>query len=490
MDKDLQSIQETRELLRQAKQAQRTLAGMSQEQLDKITAAIAAAAGEHARRLADMAVEETGFGKKEDKELKNRFAATTLYEAIRDEKTHGILAENREKRTIDIGVPVGIVAGLVPSTNPTSTVIYKSMICMKAGNPIIFSPHPSAVNCILETVNVVRRAAEGAGAPAGSISCITTPTLEATNALMRHDDTRLILATGGGAMVKAAYSSGTPAIGVGAGNGPAYIHHTADVRLAVKRILDSKTFDNGTICASEQSIICDDDMVPAVKAEMERQGAYFLDDEEREKLGRFILRANGTMNPEIVGRSVKTIANLAGLEKVPATARVLVAKETGVGRGHPYSNEKLGPILAFYTAENYEKVCEKVCEILHYEGAGHTFSMHTNDDKMVDYFARRVPASRVMVNTPSALGGIGGTTALQPALTLGCGAVGGSATSENVGPMHLLNLRYVAYGLKELDEIRASVPDCSDGVCRTAPSLENIDVDDIVRQIIGKLQKL
>ena len=490
MDKDLQSIQETRELLRQAKQAQRALAGMSQEQLDKITAAIAAAAGEHARRLADMAVEETGFGKKEDKELKNRFAATTLYEAIRDEKTHGILAENREKRTIDIGVPVGIVAGLVPSTNPTSTVIYKSMICMKAGNPIIFSPHPSAVNCILETLNVVRRAAEGAGAPAGSISCITTPTLEATNALMRHDDTRLILATGGGAMVKAAYSSGTPAIGVGAGNGPAYIHHTADVRLAVKRILDSKTFDNGTICASEQSIICDDDMVPAVKAEMERQGAYFLDDEEREKLGRFILRAIGTMNPEIVGRSVKTIANLAGLEKVPATARVLVAKETGVGRGHPYSNEKLGPILAFYTAENYEKVCEKVCEILHYEGAGHTFSMHTNDDKMVDYFARRVPASRVMVNTPSALGGIGGTTALQPALTLGCGAVGGSATSENVGPMHLLNLRYVAYGLKELDEIRASVPDCSDGVCRTAPSLENIDVDDIVRQIIGKLQKL
>lgn len=490
MDKDLQSIQETRELLRQAKQAQRALAGMSQEQLDKITAAIAAAAGEHARRLADMAVEETGFGKKEDKELKNRFAATTLYEAIRDEKTHGILAENREKRTIDIGVPVGIVAGLVPSTNPTSTVIYKSMICMKAGNPIIFSPHPSAVNCILETVNVVRRAAEGAGAPAGSISCITTPTLEATNTLMRHDFTRLILATGGGAMVKAAYSSGTPAIGVGAGNGPAYIHRTADVRQAVRRILESKTFDNGTICASEQSIICDDDMVPAVKAEMERQGAYFLDDEEREKLGRFILRANGTMNPEIVGRSVKTIANLAGLEKVPATARVLVAKETGVGRGHPYSNEKLGPILAFYTAENYEKVCEKVCEILHYEGAGHTFSMHTNDDKMVDYFARRVPASRVMVNTPSALGGIGGTTALQPALTLGCGAVGGSATSENVGPMHLLNLRYVAYGLKELDEIRASVPDCSDGVCRTAPSLENIDVDDIVRQIIGKLQKL
>ena len=489
MDKDLQSIQETRELLRQAKQAQRALAGMSQEQLDKITAAIAAAAGEHARRLADMAVEETGFGKKEDKELKNRFAATTLYEAIRDERTHGILAENREKRTIDIGVPVGIVAGLVPSTNPTSTVIYKSMICMKAGNPIIFSPHPSAVNCILETVNVVRRAAEGAGAPAGSISCITTPTLEATNALMRHDDTRLILATGGGAMVKAAYSSGTPAIGVGAGNGPAYIHHTADVRLAVKRILDSKTFDNGTICASEQSIICDEDMVPAVRAEMEKQGAYFLNESEREKLGRYILRANGTMNPEIVGRSVETIARLAGLTDVPATARVLVAAEDGVGRGHPYSNEKLAPILAFYTGTDYKDVCEKVCTILRYEGAGHTFSMHTKNDEMVDYFAKRVPASRIMVNTPSALGGIGGTTGLMPALTLGCGAVGGSATSENVGPMQLLNTRKVAYGLKELEDIRASVPDCSDGICRVrGGDLSTADVEDIVRAIMARLQ--
>ena len=393
MDKDLQSIQETRELLRQAKQAQRTLAGMSQEQLDKITAAIAAAAGEHARRLADMAVEETGFGKKEDKEPKNRFAATTLYEAIRDEKTHGILAENREKRTIDIGVPVGIVAGLVPSTNPTSTVIYKSMICMKAGNPIIFSPHPSAVNCILETVNVVRRAAEGAGAPAGSISCITTPTLEATNALMRHDDTRLILATGGGAMVKAAYSSGTPAIGVGAGNGPAYIHHTADVRLAVKRILDSKTFDNGTICASEQSIVVERRMEGAVTAELKAQGAYLLDDEEHRLLSKFILRPNGTMNPAIVGKSVETVAKLAGLTRVPPTARVLVARETGVGPGYPYSNEKLGLILAYYVEDSEEAVLRRCVEILEWEGAGHTFAIHTEDADTAKRFAAAVPAA-------------------------------------------------------------------------------------------------
>ena len=488
MDKDLQSIQETRELLRQAKQAQRTLAGMSQEQLDKITAAIAAAAGEHARRLADMAVEETGFGKKEDKELKNRFAATTLYEAIRDEKTHGILAENREKRTIDIGVPVGIVAGLVPSTNPTSTVIYKSMICMKAGNPIIFSPHPSAVNCILETVNVVRRAAEGAGAPAGSISCITTPTLEATNALMRHDDTRLILATGGGAMVKAAYSSGTPAIGVGAGNGPAYIHHTADVRLAVKRILDSKTFDNGTICASEQSIVVERRMEGAVTAELKAQGAYLLDDEEHRLLSKFILRPNGTMNPAIVGKSVETVAKLAGLTRVPPTARVLVARETGVGPGYPYSNEKLGLILAYYVEDSEEAVLRRCVEILEWEGAGHTFAIHTEDADTAKRFAAAVPASRVLVNTPAALGGIGATTCLFPALTLGCGAVGGSSSSNNIGPLDLINIKRVAWGVRELEDIRAG--NASSPWENTAPGGWQVDagtLDELVRQIMRRL---
>ena len=231
-------------------------------------------------------------------------------------------------------------------------------------------------------------------------------------------------------------------------------------------------------------------MVVAVQAEMERQGAYFLDEGEREQLGRFILRANGTMNPEIVGRSVETIAKLAGLAKVPASARVLVARETGVGRGHPYSNEKLAPILAFYVGRDYKDVCGKVCEILHYEGAGHTFSMHTQNKEIEDYFARRVPASRILVNTPSALGGIGGTTGLMPSLTLGCGAVGGSATSENVGPMHLLNLRYVAHGLKELDEIRAGAPSCEDGVCRVNPDLSAVDIDSIVNSILAKLKAL
>ena len=453
MDKDLQSIQETRELLQQARRAQRELAAMSQGQLDQITAAISAAAAEHAGRLAHMAVEETGFGRQEDKELKNRFAALTLYDAIKDEKTHGILAENREKRTIDIGVPVGIVAALVPSTNPTSTVIYKAMICMKAGNPVIFSPHPSAVNCIRETVNVVRRAAEGAGAPAGSIACIPTPTLEATDTLMRHQLTRLILATGGGGMVKAAYSSGTPAIGVGAGNGPAYLHPSADVKAAIRRIFSSKTFDNGTICASEQSIVVSREMEEKVRREIQAQGGWILPPEEKKKLASFILRPNGTMNPAIVGKSAGKLAELAGLTGMPAGTRVLVVPEDQVGDKVPFSHEKLAPILAFYVEDNEEAALRRCVEILTFEGAGHSFIIHGEDRQAIEKFALAVPASRILVNTPGALGGIGATTNLFPALTLGCGAVGGSSSSNNLGPLDLINIRRIGWGVGVLEDL-------------------------------------
>lgn len=487
-DKDLLSVQEVRELVEAAKEAQKELAGMSQAQVDHIVRAIADAGVRNARRLAEMAHEDTGFGKVEDKIIKNVFGSQCVYEYIKDMKTMGEVGRDDEKKLRTIAVPVGVIAGLIPSTNPTSTALYKAEIAVKAGNAIVFSPHPTALRCILETVKVIRQAISEAGGNENLVSCITIPTMEATDNLMRHRDISMILATGGSAMVRAAYSSGTPAIGVGPGNGPSYLEKTCDLPLAIKRILDSKTFDNGTICASEQSIICDEEMVPAVRSEMEKQGAYFLREEEREQLGRFILRANGTMNPEIVGRSVETIAKLAGLANVPASARVLVAREDGVGRGHPYSNEKLCPILAFFTGTDYRDVCEKVCTILHYEGAGHTFSMHTKDDAIVEYFARRVPASRILVNTASALGGIGGTTGLMPSLTLGCGAVGGSATSENVGPMQLLNLRYVAYGTRELGEIRAGVPDCSDGICRVAGGFTEADVDDIVRKIMTRLR--
>ncbi len=486
-DKDLLSVQEVRELVDKAKTAQAALCQKSQQEIDAIVRSIANAGVRNAKRLAKMAHEETGFGVEADKVIKNIFASRDVYERVKDMKTIGEIGRDDDRKLRVIAVPVGVIAGLIPSTNPTSTVLYKSEIAIKAGNAIVFSPHPNAQNCILETVKVIRQAIAEAGGNEDLVSCITIPTIQATDNLMKHPDISMILATGGTAMVRAAYSSGTPAIGVGPGNGPAYIEKTADIPLAVKRIIDSKTFDNGTICASEQSVVCDRDMEAAVQKEMERQGAYFLTDDQSQKLGKFILRPNGTMNPMIVGKSPAVIAELAGIQ-IPAGTRVLVARETGIGRGHPYSNEKLAPILAFYTAESYVEACELCQEILRYEGAGHTFSIHTEDPGMVDYFALRVPASRIVVNSPSALGGIGGTTGLMPALTLGCGAIGGSATSENVGPMDLMDIRYIAEGLCELDDIKASLPDCSEGIC--VSGAVDVDVDALVEEIMRRLRSV
>ena len=488
-DKDLLSVQEVRDLVEKAKKAQQEFAQKSQKEVDAIVKSVAEAGVRNAKRLAKMAHEETGFGIEADKVIKNVFGSRGVYEAIKDMKTIGVLEVDEEKKTKKIAIPVGIVAGLIPSTNPTSTAFYKSEIALKGGNAIIFSPHPNAKNCIVEAVKVIRTAIAEAGGNEDLVSVITIPTIQATDMLMKHPDVAMILATGGSAMVRAAYSSGTPAIGVGPGNGPAYIEKTADVALAVKRIMDSKTFDNGTICASEQSVMCDCEMEPAVRVEMEKQGAYFLNDEQIAKLGKFILRANGTMNPQIVGKSAQVIADLAEIE-IPEGTRVLVAKETGIGFGHPYSNEKLAPILGFYTAENYVEICELAQKILHYEGAGHTFSMHTKDPKIVDYFAARIPASRIMVNTPSALGGIGASTGMLPALTLGCGAIGGSATSENVGPQHLINVRVVAEGLLEMDEIRKNTEALIAAPCCTGSKAADIDVDMLVNEIVKRLQAI
>jgi len=488
-DKDLLSLQEVRELIELAKQAQHELSCCNQETVDKITKFIADAGVRNAHRLAEMACKETGFGNINDKLIKNVFASRGVYERIKEMRTIGEISRDEDNRIKTFASPVGVIAGLIPSTNPTSTAIYKAIIAIKSGNAIVFSPHPNAQACIHETVKVIRQSIAEAGGNENLVSSITIPTIQATDALMKHQDTAMILATGGTAMVRAAYSSGTPAIGVGPGNGPAYIERTADIKKAVGRIIASKTFDNGTICASEQSVICDNDMRNAVQSEMERQGAYFLNSTEREMLGHFILRGDGTMNPLIVGKTVQTIADLAGL-KIAADVKVLVAEEDGVGRGHPYSNEKLAPILAFYTADNYREVCARCREILSYEGAGHTFAIHTEDESIVEYFSVRIPASRIVVNTPSALGGIGASTGLMPALTLGCGALGGSATSDNVGPMNLLNLKKVAYGLKEMEEIRARVPDCTIGICKSADIEQEVDVEMIVEKIIERLKAI
>ena len=481
MDKDLLSIQQVRDLLKAAKTAQAIYAEFTQEQVDKVVEAMSMEVRKYAEKLAKMANEETGFGKWQDKVIKNKFAAEIVYESIKGMKTIGILGE--KDSVMDVAVPVGVVAGLIPSTNPTSTVIYKTLISLKAGNGIIISPHPNAKKCIIETVEILKRAAYGAGAPEGLIGVIEIPTMEATAELMKHKDTALILATGGEAMVRAAYSSGTPAIGVGPGNGPAYIEKTADVKKAVKRIMDSKTFDNGVICASEQSIIVEPSNKQEVMDELKKQGGYFLTEEQSEKLGKFILRANGTMNPQIVGKDAQTLAKLAGIE-IPAETRVLLSEQSTVSKSNPYSREKLTTILAFYTAENWEKACERAIELLMNEGKGHTMIIHTENKELVKEFALKKPVSRLLINTPGSLGGIGGSTNLAPALTLGCGAVGGSSTSDNVTPMNLLNIRKVGWGVKELEDFREK-KNCSSSY----DSLEEMNIEELVKKVLSEIAK-
>ncbi len=451
-DKDLASIQQVRTLISNAQDAKKEMAKLSQQQIDKIIKAIAESASQNAEHLARLASEETGFGKWQDKKIKNLFASKRVYDSIKDMKTVGLINVDEKNKIREYACPVGIIAALVPSTNPTSTVIYKAMIAIKGGNPIIFSPHPKALNCILETIKIIYKAAVDAGLPGGGISCITIPTIQATNELMKHKNTNLILATGGPGMVKAAYSSGTPAIGVGAGNGPAFIDKTADVDLAVKRIIASKTFDNGTICASEQSIVIEKSMENAVVSALKKYGAYIMDKCESEKLAKHLFK-NGKMNAEIVGKPASYVAKLAGIS-VPDNVTVLISPETLVGLNAPYSQEKLTPVLALYVEDNIDKVLNRCVDILRFEGIGHSFMIHCNDDELIDRFAKVIPASRIIVNSLGSLGGVGATTNLFPALTLGCGAEGGSSSSNNIGPMDLINIKRVACGVCEIDEIR------------------------------------
>ena len=444
-DLDLRSIQEARDLARKGAAAAKQMAGYTSEQIDRILKSMVEAAREHAACLGKMAVEETGFGKALDKAYKNHAASVLLYEDIKDMKTVGIISEDPEKKILEVAAPAGLIMGIVPSTNPTSTVIYKSMIAIKAGNAIVFSPHPSAAKCTLKAAEVMREAAIKAGAPEGVIGCVSMPTMAATNELMHCKEVALIIATGGPGMVKAAYSAGKPAIGVGAGNSPAYIERSADVKAAVDAIMASKTFDNGTICASEQSIICETCNRQQVVDELKRQGAYFMTREETEKVCRLLFKNGHAMNAKFVGRSPDVIAQAAGIS-IPMGTRVLIGEQDGVGEGYPLSYEKLTTVLAFYTVEDWKQACELSMQLLQ-NGIGHTMSLHTQNEDIVRKFAVK-PASRILVNTGGSMGGTGISTGLNVAFTLGCGTCGGSSVSENVSPLNLINVKKVAYGLK------------------------------------------
>lgn len=445
-DKDLRSIQEARDLARLGKVATKKIATFSEEQIDKILRNVVKVANKHMVELAKMAVDETGFGKVEDKTYKNYLASTILYDSIKDLKTIGIINEDKSKKIIEIAEPVGLVMGIVPSTNPTSTTIFKSMISIKSRNAIVFSPHPSAAACTIKAAKLMCEAAVAAGAPEDVIGCISMPTLASTNELMKSKEVDIIIATGGPGMVKAAYSAGKPALGVGAGNSPAYIERTAKVEQAVKNIIASKTFDNGTICASEQSVICEECNRDAVIAEFKKQGGYFMTEDETRKVCNLLFKNGHSMNANFVGRNPKVIAEAAGFN-IPDGIKVLIGEQKGVGENYPLSYEKLTTVLAFYTVKNWLEACELSIELLQ-NGIGHTMSIHTEDRDIVMEFTRK-PAARILVNTGGSQGGTGASTGLMPSFTLGCGTWGGSSVSENVGPMHLINIKKVAYGLKD-----------------------------------------
>ncbi|CAM3303370.1 acetaldehyde dehydrogenase (acetylating) [Brevibacillus invocatus] len=450
LDADLSSIQEVRTALAQARDAQKKVATYSQEQIDAIVEAMSVAGMEAAERLAALAVEETGFGNVADKKAKNLFAARDVYEAMKDQRTVGIIRRDEENKVWEVAHPVGIIAGIVPSTNPTSTAMFKALIAVKAGNAIIISPHPSAATCTWEATNLMVQAAVKAGAPEGLIHCIRTPTLQATQELMKHKLTDLILATGGTQMVKAAYSSGKPAYGVGPGNVPVYIHQSADLSQAAKQLVQSKTFDYGTICASEQAMIVDESIKLQWVDALKHEGAYFLDEREKEKVAAVIL-VNGSLNASLVGRSPHKIAEMAGITISPQT-RVLIGEETKVGKAFPFSVEKLAPILAMYTAQDTQAGFGLCRELLELGGLGHTAGIHAQDQSVIEAYGKAMPASRIAVNTGTTFGGIGATTGILPSLTLGCGALGNNITSDNIGPAHLFNIKRVAFGIREMPE--------------------------------------
>lgn len=449
-DKDLQSIQEARNLAAQAKEAQLEFKHYNQEQVDKIVKAMAEAGYRESERLAKMAHEETGFGKVSDKIIKNQFATRDVYESIKNLKTVGVIDIQKNGKIIKIAEPMGVVAALIPSTNPTSTAMFKTIISLKCRNGIVASPHPKAVNCTIEALNILSEAAEKAGAPRGLIQCITIPTIEGTEALMKDKNIAIILATGSTPMVRAAYSSGKPAYGVGPGNVPAFIERTANVKKAVADIVYGTTFDNGVLCSSEQAIIVDSPIRDKVIEEAKRLGCYFLNAEEKKKLEEKVAKG-AKLNSDIVGKSAPWIANYAGFT-VPDNITVLIAECSKVGKDEPLSIEKLSPILAFYTVNGWLEGCHRCIELLEFGGIGHTLAIHSNDKEIIMKFALEKPAFRIVVNTPSSVGAVGYTTSLTPSMTLGPGTWGGSIVSENVTASHLMNVKTLAFETKAVNE--------------------------------------
>jgi acetaldehyde dehydrogenase (acetylating) len=452
-DKDLKSIQQARDAVEAASLAFKAVSAFSQAQVDEVCERMSRVALANAAGLGLMAHEETGFGKPEDKREKNRFAAEDVWNRFKRLKTVGII--NDTGSVVEIASPRGVVAAIIPSTNPTSTAIFKILIAIKSRNTVVLSPHPSAAKCIAETARSMREEAVKAGLPSDAIICLTESTIDGTEELMKHKQTAVILATGGTGLVRAAYSSGKPAFGVGPGNVPVFIERSADVQKAAADILTGTCFDNGTICASEQSVVVDRSIAGAVREQFKAQGGHFLTPGEADAVAKVLVSPSRSLNPNIVGRSAEYIAQLAGIS-VPAGTRCLIADCGGVGRDFPWSIEKLSPTLAFFEVGGVDEGAELCQKILHFGGMGHTAGMHTKDRNAAIRYGELMPAARVVINSPTTHGAIGFSTDLPPSMTLGCGSWGGNVTSDNISPVHLMDIKRVAFETKPIN--RASSP--------------------------------
>ncbi len=446
-DLDLQSIQEARRLSEACYKAQQQFIAFNQEQVDNVCAAMADAAYNESRRLGEMAKDETGYGIALHKMLKNQLGSRNLWESIKDIKTVGIIREDRVKHIVEIGWPMGVVAALTPSTNPTSTTMYKILISVKSRNGIVVAPHPAAYHCSLETAKIMSKAGEAAGMPHGLVSCMSKVSLAGTQELIGHRRISVILATGGSAMVRAAHSVGKPAYGVGPGNAPCYVDGSADIKKAAHDIVSSKAFDNSLICATEQSIVVDKLIASKLRSEMEHIGAYFVNLKQKTALANVLFSPKGVINRYSVGQTPESLSQMADIQ-VPAGTRILVVPLNKVGKEEPLSREKLTTVLGWYEVDGWESGIECCMKLVNFGGRGHTMIIHATDKNIIMNFGLKIPVFRILVNTMGSLGAVGGTTSLSPSLTLGSGGIGHSITGDNITTTHLLNIKRIAYETK------------------------------------------
>ena len=502
LDSDLLSIQEARTLATQARDAQRKFLHASQAEVDRVCAAMAQAAVDNAQSLARMANEETGYGVPEHKVLKNLLSSQILWNTIKDVPTVGVVRNDPQKGTYDIAWPMGVVAALTPSTNPTSTAMFKTLISVKARNAIVVAPHPSAAKCSAETIRIMAEAGERAGMPKGLVSCMTRISLPGTQELMKHKYVALILATGGSDMVRAAHSVGKPAYGVGPGNVPVYVDRSADIQRAAKYIVASKAFDHSVICATEQAVVADRPIAAQLEELMKAEGAYFADEATSKILAKNLFVGH-LPNPKSVGKSPQQLAQMYGIH-VPDWARIIVCKLSKVGTEEPLSGEKLTTVLGWYEVDGWEEGCERSIELINYGGRGHSLVIHARDNNVIMQFGLEKPVFRILVNTFGTLGATGYTTGVSPSMTLGSGGVGGAITGDNISVHHLYNIKRLAYEI-QAPPPAAFAPGSTDdpaqrrafsggGYSAPAPmpassSSSDAQVEEIVRRVLLELKK-